>query len=260
MVVNLRAFLDRIVQVEWLSVALTAAAVFAVTFVVSRFAVKFLRHVLSRDSSPLPSSSIFVNIVRVVIWMIGASIVLSTCFGIDVSAAITALGIGGIAISLGFQDTLSNLIGGLQVSLTGLVEPGDNIEVGGERGIVQDVTWRHTTIENSLGERVVIPNSIINKTALVKLRPLSAVSIPVVVTVDGEKLTETAELMRAAADKAASGVCALEKESRVLFSEVTDYGYRGTLTFAVADSSEAAAAKDAVLRAIAPLVHSGQSA
>ena len=218
MVVELRAFLDRVVQVEWLSVALTAAAVFIVTFVVARFAVKFLRHVLSRDSSPLPSSSIFVNIVRVVIWLIGASVVLSTCFGIDVSAAITALGIGGIAISLGFQDTLSNLIGGLQVSLTGLVEPGDNIEVGGERGIVQDVTWRHTTIENSVGERVVIPNSIINKTALVKLRPLSVVTIPVVVTVDGGKLTETAESMRAAADKAASGVCALEKEARVLFS------------------------------------------
>ncbi len=71
MVVELRAFLDRVVQVEWLSVALTAAAVFVVTFVVARFAVKFLRHVLSRDSSPLPSSSIFVNIVRVVIWLIG---------------------------------------------------------------------------------------------------------------------------------------------------------------------------------------------
>ena len=260
MVMNLRGFIDKIVQVEWLSVALTAAAVFAVTFVVSRFAVKFLRHVLSRDSSPLPSSSIFVNIVRVVIWLIGISIVLSTCFGIDVSAAITALGIGGIAISLGFQDTLSNLIGGLQVSLTGLVEPGDNIEVGGERGIVQDVTWRHTTIENALGERVVVPNSIINKTALVKLRPLNVVSIPVVVTVDGEKLADTAELMRATADAAAQDVCALEKETRVLFSEVTDYGYRGSLTFSVVDAADAVAAKDAVLRAIAPLVHAGDAA
>ena len=122
------------------------------------------------------------------------------------------------------------------------------------------MTWRHTTIENSVGERVVIPNSIINQTALVKLRPLSVVTIPVVVTVDGGKLTETAESMRAAADKAASGVCALEKEARVLFSEVTDYGYRGTLTFTVVDAAEAAAAKDAVLRAIAPLVHTEQTA
>ncbi len=255
MVVSLRAFLDRIVQVEWLSVALTAAAVFVVTFVVARLAVKFLRHVLSRDSSPLPSSSIFVNIVRVVIWLIGVSIVLSTCFGIDVSAAITALGIGGIAISLGFQDTLSNLIGGLQVSLTGLVEPGDNIEVGGERGVVQDVTWRHTTIKNALGESVVIPNSIINKTALVKLRPVTVVSIPVVVTVDGGLLPGTAQQMEQLADEAAGSVCALEVPARALFSEVTDYGYKGTLTFTVKDAELVGAAKDAVLRAIAPLVH-----
>ena len=122
-------------------------------------------------------------------------------------------------------------------------------------GIVQDVTWRHTTIENSVGERVVIPNSIINKTALVKLRPLSVVTIPVVVTVDGGKLTETAESMRAAADKAASGVCALEKEARVCSPRLPITRYRGTLTFAVVDAAEAAAAKDAVLRAIAPLVH-----
>lgn len=245
---------------EWVRNIFWAVILAIATAVVSHLVTKALRAFLNRDDTPFPSSSIFINIARAIVWIIGGSIILDSCFGINPNALVTALGVGGIAISLGFQDTLSNLIGGLQVSLTGLVEPGDNIEVGGERGIVQDVTWRHTTIENSLGERVVIPNSIINKTALVKLRPLSAVSIPVVVTVDGEKLTETAELMRAAADKAASGVCALEKESRVLFSEVTDYGYRGTLTFTVADSSEAAAAKDAVLRAIAPLVHSGQSA
>ena len=53
---------------------------------------------------------------------------LSTCYGVDVSAAITALGIGGIAISLGFQDTIANLIGGLQVSLLRIIKPGDNIE------------------------------------------------------------------------------------------------------------------------------------
>lgn len=52
--------------------------------------------------------------------MVGGSVMLSTCFGIDVSAAITALGIGGIAISLGFQDTISNLIGGVQVSCCAL--------------------------------------------------------------------------------------------------------------------------------------------
>ena len=98
-------------------------------------------------------------------WITGVCIMLSTCFRVDVSAAITALGIGGIAISLGFQDTLSNLIGGLQVSLLRIIKPGDNIEVGSSTGVVKDITWRHTTIRNGAGEEVLIPNSIISKTA-----------------------------------------------------------------------------------------------
>ena len=86
------------------------------------------------------------NIVRGAVWFLGICIMLSTCFNVNVSAAITALGIGGIAISLGFQDTISNLIGGLQVSLMRIVKPGDNIEVGSSSGVVKDVTWRHTSL------------------------------------------------------------------------------------------------------------------
>ncbi len=252
----LQAAFQSIVHVEWLSTALTVAVVFVITAAVSRLAARLLRRVLSHDSLPIPSSSIFINIVRVIIWVVGVSVVLSSCFNVDVSAAITALGVGGIAISLGFQDTLSNLIGGIQVSITGVVEPGDNIEVGGQRGIVRDVTWRHTTIENSVGERVVIPNSIINTTALVKLRPVTVVSIPIVVTSPGGSLDELARAMEGAADAAAGAVATLEKPAKVAFSEVTDFGYRGTLTFSVEDPAQSAAAKDAALRAVAPFAHS----
>lgn len=252
---GLHAWVESWIPVEWLSTAVTVAVIALFTALVARLATKFLRHVLSHDNSPLPSSSIFVNITRVTVWVIGASVVFSSCFGIDVSAAVTALGIGGIAISLGFQDTLSNLIGGLQVSITGLVEPGDHIDVGGQRGVVRDVTWRHTTIENALGERAVIPNSVINKTSLVKLRPLTVVSFPLVVTVGGNQLTQIAAQLEAAANDAVEQVVPVEVPARALFSEVTDYGYKGTLTFTIADAACAAAAKDVALRAVAPFVH-----
>lgn len=252
---GLHAFIQGIVQIEWLSTLLTAIIVVVFTAVVAHLVSKLLRRVLSHDSSPLPSSSIFVNIARVVMWCIGASVLLSSCFGVDVSAAITALGIGGIAISLGFQDTLSNLIGGLQVSIMGLVEPGDNIDVGGQKGVVRDVTWRHTTIENAVGELIVIPNSVINKTALTKLRPVSVIVIPVVITAAGEELPHIARAMEQAADEAVAAVGVVEKPAKALFAEVTDYGYKGTLTFTVAQGAPVAAAKDAALRAIAPFVH-----
>ena len=169
------------------------------------------------------------------------------------------MGIGGIAISLGFQDTLSNLIGGLQLSLLRIIKPGDNITVGSESGVVRDVTWRHTTIKNSAGEEIIIPNSIINKTALVQLPPPNQTGLPVVVTTNGEDLTRTASAIEKAADEAASAVGKVKKKPELMFSEITGTGFKGSLAFTMADARNVSKAKDAVLRAIAPLTRpSGQ--
>ena len=190
---QLEHYIQGIVHVDWLTTALAAAVILAVTAVFARLTVRFMRKMLHyNEEKNLPSSSIFVNIARGAVWLLGVCIMLSTCYGVDVSAAITALGIGGIAISLGFQDTIANLIGGLQVSLLRIIKPGDNIEVGSSSGVVKDITWRHTTIRNSKGEEVIIPNSIINKTALTHLPPTNQVSLPIVVVTPGEHLNDVA--------------------------------------------------------------------
>ena len=151
------------------------------TAVAAEVVSKTLNHLLNRDDNPLPASSIFINIARAVIWMIGGSFILDNCFGINANALVAALGVGGIAISLGFQDTLSNLIGGMQVTFMGIIKPGDNIEVGGVSGVVQDITWRHTTIEDACGQTIIVPNSNISKNTLVHLMPFGRVAVPVAV-------------------------------------------------------------------------------
>ncbi len=243
------------VHIEWLSTVLIIVIVVVCAIIVSRLASRLLRRVLNRDDAPLPSSSIFINIVRIAVWAIAISIVLSSCFNVDVSSVITALGIGGIAVSLGFQDTLSNLISGVQVSVMGLVKPGDNINVDNQTGIVSDVTWRHTVITNNVGESVVIPNSVINKSALVKLRPRTVIVVPLVVTEEGDRLGEIAGEAEAAATDAAEAVGEVKDPAHALFFEVTDYGYKGTLTLEIADEAKAAETKNAVLRAVAPFMH-----
>ena len=155
----------RVQQIFW-TVVLGAA-----TIIVARIAARAMRHLLNMDSNPLPSSSIIVNIVRAVIWIVGASIIIDGVYGQSTNAIFTALGVGGIAVSLGFQDTLSNLIGGLQMTLMGIIKPGDNIEIGTEKGVVQDISWRHTTIKDPMGQTVIVPNSVISKTAPVHLLP-----------------------------------------------------------------------------------------
>lgn len=254
----------------------------AITLALANVAAHTAQRLLHHDSNPLPTSSIIVNIVRATVYVVGGSFILGTCFGQDVSAFITALGVGGIAVSLGFQDTLSNLIGGLQVTLMGIVKPGDNIEVGSSMGVVQDVTWRHTTIRDSLGQTVIIPNSVISKTALVHLLPASRVAVPFAVSrhVDVETLipagghssseeagpdpAENGRHGKVARDldqlsdtiidqarQAAGAVSPITDGPKVFFSEVSELGIKGKVIFTIEDASKTSVAADAVVRAIA---------
>lgn len=166
---GLREQLNGLLNSDWLGTAIVAAAFVVVTAACSRIVTVSLKRMLKSKRGPIPSASIFINIARVCVWAAGLSVMLSACFNVNVQAAITALGVGGIAISLGFQSTLSNLIGGVQIVLAGIVEPGERIRISTYEGVVHDVTWRHTTIETAKGELVVVPNSVINTEALVKL-------------------------------------------------------------------------------------------
>ena len=247
---------DRFVHSDWLATALGVVLILGVTAVLSRAAITLTRKMLRRGSL-LPTSSIFVNVIRVGIWLVGISFMLSTCFNVDVSAIVTGLGVVGIAVSLGFQDTISNLIGGLQVSVSRTVEPGDNIKLGvsGVSGVVRDVTWRYTTVDNPAGTRIVIPNSLMNTTALIKLAGPENVTVPLVVTDSEQRLTAVAHHMEEAAAKALKRVDKVKKGPSVSFSEVTAQGFKGSLSFTLADAGKVSAATDAAIRAIAPYCH-----
>lgn len=241
--------------------SLWALALALATAIAARVATRILKRYLNQESNPLPSSSIIINIARGVIWATGISVILDACFGVNANALVAALGVGGIAVSLGFQDTLSNLIGGLQVTFMGIVKPGDNIEVGAEAGVVQDVTWRHTTIRDAMGQTVIIPNSIISKTALVHLLPANRVVVPFAVPRVGEdgcahtqNMDDLAKQLASLALEAGKGVSPVIDGPRVLFSEISELGIKGKVILQVEDTSKTSAAADAIVRAIAALV------
>lgn len=162
------AQIEAFAQNTWVLKILSCLIILLVVYIVSRLVTRFLRSVIKSNREVLPTGSILVNVARALIWFIGICIILDTCFGVNVSALVTALGVGGIALSLGFQDTIANLIGGLQLSLMRLVKPGDEIRVGTDCGVVKDICWRHTSITTKEGEIVIIPNSVINKAALAR--------------------------------------------------------------------------------------------
>ncbi|MBI2172317.1 MAG: mechanosensitive ion channel family protein [Chloroflexi bacterium] len=95
----------------------------------------------------------------ILILSMGALVVLQV-LGQPISPLLAGLGIGGLAVALAVQPTLSNFLSGTYVLSDGSIRPGDFIEIqGGPSGTVQGVGWRATRIVTPQNNLVIIPNS-----------------------------------------------------------------------------------------------------
>lgn len=235
-----------------LHIVIVFFAILVATAVISHIATKAIRHVVQLDGVPLPSSSILVNIARIVIWCFGGGLTLSVCFNIDVNALIAALGVGGIALSLGLQDTIKNFIGGLQVTLLRIVQPGDHITVGSIEGIVDDVSWRQTVVTDFEGMTHIIPNSVINSTDIGQVIPPSAVSATLVIANDGRDIDELLHVMEEEARRAVQAIAPLQKPPWILVTQIGEYGIWAKMRFILEEPENVREARDVALRAIAP--------
>ena len=93
------------------------------------------------------------------VYAIGALLALEA-LGISVSPLIAGLGLGGLAVALAIQPTLSNVFAGTYVMTEGVISPGDYIELqGGVAGYVLEVSWRSTRIRTWENNLIVIPNA-----------------------------------------------------------------------------------------------------
>jgi small-conductance mechanosensitive channel len=112
-----------------------------------------------RNAENTTTSSILRNIAKVLLYVIALLLVIQS-FGVQVYPLVATLGIGGLAVALALQPTLSNLFAGLQIIAARKIEIGDLIELeNGKKGIVRDITWRNTTISTWQNNIIIIPNS-----------------------------------------------------------------------------------------------------
>ncbi|HVO67069.1 MAG TPA: mechanosensitive ion channel family protein [Syntrophales bacterium] len=133
--------------------------IFFVTLVLSRIAVGFVTLYSKRAGGAFISTSMFTNITRILVLIIGILIILQY-LGISIAPILTALGVGGLAVALALQDTLSNLFAGIHVIASGKLKPGHYLRLSsGEEGYVTDITWRYTTIRSLQNNTIIVPNS-----------------------------------------------------------------------------------------------------
>jgi len=142
--------IDKILLVLW---------IISLTVVVARLAGSLIRRFGQQLQSALPVTSLTENLARLGVVLVGLLVLLNV-LGVSVTPILTALGVGGLAVALALQDTLSNLFAGFYVSLAGQVRIGDYVRLeSGEEGYVDDISWRCTVLRSLPNNLIIVPNA-----------------------------------------------------------------------------------------------------
>lgn len=109
------------------------------------------------DDQLLP---IIIRTIKTLI-VIGASMHALSIFGVDVTALIAGLSIGGLAIALAAQETVKNLIGSVMIFADKPFRIGDFIETDGIAGTVEDIGFRSTRVRTLDTTLITVPNGLL---------------------------------------------------------------------------------------------------
>ncbi len=137
--------------------------------------------------------------VKILVWIIGILLVIQN-IGINVTGLIAGLGIGGLALALAAQDTLSNLFGATTLFVDHPFCVGDIVRMEGYVGTVETIGMRSTRIRTFDGTLVTIPNKAA-ATAIIenidaRLQRRTNFQIGVTYDTSYDKLKQALEILR----------------------------------------------------------------
>jgi small-conductance mechanosensitive channel len=146
---------------------IVAFLIVSMTLVVANILVRALSLYGSRRNVQIAVSGLSRAVLQVIIYSFGLLALLGY-FGISITPALTALGVGGLAVALALQETLGNFFAGILILIESPIQVGDFITLSsGEEGTVTDIGWRTTRVTMGVNNIIVIPNSKITSSILI---------------------------------------------------------------------------------------------
>lgn len=147
----------------WASKIYTFLVIINVTWFIARTVTSLMDNYLrpkmqqsnSMDKQVYP---ILYKMMASIIWGIGVVMALNNA-GYDITAMIAGLGIGGLALAMAAQDSVSNFFGGFTIFTDHPFKVGDRITINGYSGTVYEIGMRSFRLKTLEGTEIVIPNS-----------------------------------------------------------------------------------------------------
>ena len=147
---------------EWALRIVTIAIFWQAGLWASTAAVAWLDHrrktTLKEDKAVAGSIGIIRFVARVAIWGMVLLLTLEN-LGVDITALVAGLGIGGIAVALALQNVLGDLLASLSITLDQPFVLGDFLIVGDHMGSVENIGIKSTRLRSLTGEQIVMSNA-----------------------------------------------------------------------------------------------------
>src|SRR5881296_793967 len=212
-----------------------AALILSVTFTAASLVATLVGHASERRALGLQVTGLAQTVARVTIYIVGALVLLSV-LGIHVTPILTALGVGGLAVALALQDTLSNPFAGMHLLADRPIRVGDYVKIADSvEGYVVDVGWRSTRVRMLQDSVVVVPNKRVAESIITNYDlPQSRLGLQIRVSVGYESDPDQVEaLLVDEATRAARDVPGLLDDPRPSARLIPGFG-ESSLDFTVA--------------------------
>lgn len=144
----------------WVRVVATVFGFLVILLVLSSFNVALFANA-SPGSWRERIPTIFVEIARLALVVVGLALLFSWVWDADVGGLLTALGVGSIVIGLALQNAVGGVISGLLLLFEQPFKIGDWLDAAGVKGRVVEVNWRAVHIQTAAGIQIV-PNSTLS--------------------------------------------------------------------------------------------------
>lgn len=170
---------------QQISAVLEVAVILSVTVTVANVLTTLIQSASERRALGGAVTGLGQSVTRGVVYITGLLVLLSA-LGIQIAPILTALGVGGLAVALALQDTLSNLFAGVHLLADKPIRVGDYVKVADNvEGHVVDIGWRSTRVRMLQNVVVTIPNKRVAESIITNYdMPESRVAVPIRVAVD----------------------------------------------------------------------------
>jgi small-conductance mechanosensitive channel len=215
--------------VHIMNLTLIAAIIVSVTVTIANAVGVAIARAGDRRALGGPVTGLAQTSARGAVLVVGGLVLLGA-LGVQITPLLTALGVGGLAVALALQDTLSNLFAGLHLLADKPIRVGDYVKIGDTvEGFVVDVGWRSTRVRLLQNSVVIVPNSTVAKSTIINYDlPESRMALLIRVSTDYASDPDRVEVVLAEeAERAVGDVPGLLAEPKPQARLIPGFGESG---------------------------------